>query len=134
MDDEIYVLESASFEVKLCFSIGNFHHLILFIFQLLGDHSDRDTNSLLFKVLQKWVGVSETTDYFFEVKFIKKTFHASGKCLDEQEVETYQLPAIDATVPPSNRPPDYCVISSPIPSYTPTSPIYSPILPTSPSP
>ena len=133
MDDEIYVLESASFEVKLCFSIGNFHHLILFIFQFLGDHSNGDTNSLLFKVLQKWVGV-DTNDYFFEVKIIKKTFHASGKFLDEQELEKEELPAIDATVPPSNRPPDYCVISSPIPSYTPTSPIYSPILPTSPSP
>ena len=103
---------NASFEVKLCFSIGNFHHLILFIFQLLGDHSDGDTNSLLFKVLQKWVGVSDTTDYFFETKFIKKTFHASGKFLDEvDEVEAYQT---------------Y--------SYTPTSPIYSPILPTSSSP
>ena len=105
MDDEIYVLESASFEVKLCFSIGNFHHLILFIFQLLGDHSDGDTNSLLFKVLQKWVGVSDTTDYFFETKFIKKTFHASGKCLDEQEVETYHLPSIDATSLPPTVPP-----------------------------
>ena len=123
MDDEIYVLDNASFEVKLCFSIGNFHHLILFIFQFLGDHSNGDTNSLLFKVLQKWVGV-DTNDYFFEVKMIKKTFHASGKFLDEQELEKEELPAIDATVPPSNRPPAYCIISSPI--YTPTSPIYFP--------
>ena len=62
-------------------------NFILYILQLIWDDLHRATNTLVFEVIQKWENASDTTDYYFYVKVMKKIFLASGKFLEEKDID-----------------------------------------------
>ena len=85
-----FVLLFLNSVLNIFWSYGLDHHhqnFILYILQLIWDDSHRATNTLVFEVIQKLENASDTTDYYFYVKVMKKIFLASGKFLEEKDID-----------------------------------------------